>query len=119
MSSPVGLDAVPALGRPSLNRLHQVAVGAAYVEERAVPLDGVTYQAPRIGPLTLVAASPRLTPRRIRGEIGRRYDLADLAVPLCFVDLSGLQRRLRALDQRVSPVLYGLDRLLFSIVQHG
>ena len=43
--------------------------------------------------------------------------MTPLAVPLLFVDRSGLQRSFHTLGQPVSPVLHGLDRLTISPVQ--
>ena len=77
----VRLDAEPALSRPSLYALHQIAVGATDVQKGAIPLYCVAYETSGVGPFTLITTPPGLAPWRIGGQISGRDDCVNPAVP--------------------------------------
>ncbi len=109
----VRLNPVAPVPRPLLQSLHQVAAGAADVQEGAVPVDGVGDQAAGALPGgAVVAAAARLAPGSIFGEIRRRDDRRDLSVPAHFIDLCRLQCCFQPGKQRVGPVLRLFDRPL-------
>ena len=97
-----------------MDALHQVTVGTADVEERAVLANGVAYEASPVGPGPLIPTLPGLAPRRICGEVCVRDDFSDSPVPLGLVDLTGLQGCVDTRRQPVCPVLYYLNR--FTLV---
>ena len=78
--------------RPARKALHEIAVRAADVEERPVPVDRVRDVAAGALPVLLGSRLAGLPPRRLRGEIRRDDELLRSAMPAVLVDLAALQR---------------------------
>src|SRR5439155_26473301 len=105
------LDAMSGVAGPALHALHQVSAGATDVEEPAVAVDGVGDERAGARPMRLVATLTGLAARVIRGEILRRDDRGDGAVPPVLIDPPRRQIRLGALEQIVRAVFAQRDGL--------
>ena len=87
------------LRQPRDRALHQVAIGAAHVEECAVAVDRGEDEAAGSLPLRGCARRTRLRARVGGGQICRTDDGADPSVPFGDVDFAALVSRLDRLDE--------------------
>ncbi len=97
----VWLDDLPTVPAPAYKALHQVATGAADVQEGPIPIDRFGDQAARDRPGSIVATIAGLGARVIAGQIGRDDHSGNFSIPLRLVDLPRHERHLQALQPGV------------------